>query len=69
MFNAGYDVTRLAWPLADLPVEVLSRLRADRVMEIRGARGHGVPTRGRSGLARASWNARRRVRGKAWAAR
>jgi len=28
-------VTRLAWLLADLPVEVLGRLRADRVMQLR----------------------------------
>ena len=31
-FDAGYDVTRLAWLLADLPVELLGRLRSDRVM-------------------------------------
>jgi DDE superfamily endonuclease len=30
--DAGYDVTRLAWLLADLPVEMLGRLRSDRVM-------------------------------------
>jgi DDE superfamily endonuclease len=32
IFDAGYDVTRLAWLLADLPVEMLGRLRSDRVM-------------------------------------
>src|SRR6266581_1982596 len=32
VFDAGYDVTRLAWLLADLPVELLGRLRSDRVM-------------------------------------
>jgi len=32
VFDAGYDLTRLAWLLADLPVEVLGRLRGDRVM-------------------------------------
>jgi hypothetical protein len=32
MFDAGYDLTRLAWLLAGLPVEVLGRLRSDRVM-------------------------------------
>jgi hypothetical protein len=32
IFDAGYDVARLAWLLADLPVEVLGRLRSDRVM-------------------------------------
>ena len=69
VFDAGYDVTRLAWLLADLPVEVLGR-RARRPGDGNsGARGHGVPTRGRSGLACASRNARRRVLGKASAAR
>jgi DDE superfamily endonuclease len=32
IFDAGYDVTRLAWLLADLPVDVLGRLRSDRVL-------------------------------------
>jgi DDE superfamily endonuclease len=32
VFDAGYDVARLAWLLADLPVELLGRLRAGRVM-------------------------------------
>ena len=30
--DAGYDVTRLAFVLADLPVEVVGRIRSDRVM-------------------------------------
>ena len=34
VFDAGYDVTRLAWLLADLPVSVLGRLRSDRVMQL-----------------------------------
>jgi hypothetical protein len=34
VFDAGYDVTRLAWLLADLPVELLGRLRSDRVMRM-----------------------------------
>ncbi len=34
VFDAGYDVTRLAWLLADLPVELLGRLRGDRVMQL-----------------------------------
>src|SRR5512135_2389512 len=34
IFDAGYDVTRLAFLLADLPVEVLGRLRSDRVMKL-----------------------------------
>ena len=32
VFDAGYDVTRLAWLLSDLPVELLGRLRSDRVL-------------------------------------
>jgi hypothetical protein len=31
VFDAGYDVTRLAFLLADSPVELLGRLRSDRV--------------------------------------
>jgi len=34
VFDAGYDVTRLAWLLADLPAELLGRLRSDRVMQL-----------------------------------
>ena len=34
IFDAGYDVTRLAWLLAGLPVELLGRLRSDRVMRL-----------------------------------
>jgi hypothetical protein len=34
VFDAGYDVTRLAYLLADLPVELLGRLRSDRVMQM-----------------------------------
>jgi DDE superfamily endonuclease len=32
VMDAGYDVTRLAWLLADLPVELCGRLRSDRVL-------------------------------------
>jgi hypothetical protein len=32
VFDAGYDVPRLAWLLGSLPVEVLGRLRSDRVL-------------------------------------
>jgi hypothetical protein len=32
--DAGYDVTRLAFVLADLPVELLGRLRSDRVLRL-----------------------------------
>jgi hypothetical protein len=34
IFDAGYDVPRLAWQLSDLPVELLGRLRSDRVMQL-----------------------------------
>src|ERR1035441_6915939 len=61
VFDAGYDVTRLAFLLADLPVELLGRLRSDRVLYFpaagRGARpspprggappGPGPPPRAR----------------------
>ena len=32
VFDSGYDLTRLAWLLAGLPVEIIGRLRSDRVM-------------------------------------
>ena len=32
--GAGYDITRLAYLLADLPAQVLGRLRSDRVMQL-----------------------------------
>ena len=32
--DAGYDVTRLAFVLADLPIEVVGRIRADRVLRL-----------------------------------
>jgi hypothetical protein len=32
VLDAGYDVTRLAWLLADLPVLLIGRLRSNRVM-------------------------------------
>jgi hypothetical protein len=34
VFDAGYDVTRLSFLLADLPVELLGRLRSDRVLQL-----------------------------------
>ena len=37
VFDVGYDVTRLSWLLADLPVELLGRLRSDRVMQLPAA--------------------------------
>jgi DDE superfamily endonuclease len=34
IFDAGYDVTRLAYLLADLPAQLLGRLRSDRVTRL-----------------------------------
>jgi hypothetical protein len=41
--DAGYDITRLAFVLADLPVILLGRLRGDRVLRLPApARCHGT---------------------------
>jgi DDE superfamily endonuclease len=49
VFDSGYDLTRLAWLLRDLPVEILGRLRSDRVMYFpvppRPAGANGRPSR------------------------
>jgi hypothetical protein len=49
VFDSGYDLTRLAWLLADLPVEIMGRLRSDRVMRFpappRPAGTNGRPCR------------------------
>jgi hypothetical protein len=34
MTDAGYDVMRLAWVLRELPVELVARLRSDRVLRL-----------------------------------
>ncbi len=34
VMDAGYDVTRLAWVLRDLPAELVGRIRGDRVMRL-----------------------------------
>jgi hypothetical protein len=34
VMDSGYDVTRLAFVLADLPVDVLGRIRSDRVLRL-----------------------------------
>jgi len=34
VMDTGYDVTRLAWILADLPVHLLGRIRSDRVLRL-----------------------------------
>lgn len=45
MVDAGYDVPRLAFLLKDLPVQVLGRMRSDRVLRrtvppgMQGSRG------------------------------
>jgi hypothetical protein len=46
VMDSGYDVTRLAFVLADLPVEVTGRLRSDRVL-LRPAPPHRPGTNGR----------------------
>lgn len=46
IFDAGYDLTRLACLLADLPAVVLGRLRSDRVMQL-AAPPRQAHTRGR----------------------
>jgi DDE superfamily endonuclease len=47
--DAGYDVTRLAFLLADLPVQLLGRMRSDRVLRLpappRGPHTTGRPPR------------------------
>ena len=64
VFDAGYDLTRLAWLLADLPVEVLGRLRSDRVMyfpappRVAGHQRPPGPARGRAQARRSAVLAR-----------
>ena len=54
VFDSGYDLTRLAWLLRDLPVEVMGGLRSDRVMYFPAPPRPGrrerppVPARGRA---------------------
>src|SRR6266849_1164140 len=48
VFDAGYDIARLAWLLADLPVQVLGRLRSNRVLFLPApprSAGRGRPAR------------------------
>ena len=51
--DTGYDITRLAYVLADLPVELVGRLRSDRVLRLpkppRPARDDRAPTQARPG--------------------
>jgi hypothetical protein len=46
IFDAGYDTPRLSFLLSDLPVQLLGRLRSDRVMQL-PAPPHPPRTRGR----------------------
>jgi hypothetical protein len=66
IFDAGYDLTRLSWLLADLPAQVLGRLRSDRVMQLpappRQPHVRGRPRKHGGQLALAdpaTWSARR----------
>ncbi len=47
VMDAGYDVTRIAWLLQDLPVILVARLRSDRVFYAPAGARRG-PTRGRA---------------------
>jgi hypothetical protein len=69
IFDAGYDLARLAWLLAGLPVQVLGRLRSDRVMQLSapprqpGTRGRPCKHGGELALADpATWLPRRSPR-------
>jgi hypothetical protein len=46
VFDAGYDVTRLAGQLADLPVEPRGRLLSDRALYFTAPPGGTSRTRG-----------------------
>ncbi|GGZ40854.1 transposase [Streptomyces bluensis] len=52
--DAGYDVTRLAWVLRDLPVELVGRVRSDCVMRLLkpplDARRHRSAAKARRGI-------------------
>jgi len=54
IFDAGYDPMRLACRLADLPVEVLGRLRSDRVLHFPEPGGDPEPAAGPAGMAPSS---------------
>jgi hypothetical protein len=57
IFDAGYDVTRLSFLLADLPAQVLGRLRSDRVMQL-PAPPRPPHTMGRPASMAANWPSR-----------
>jgi hypothetical protein len=54
VFDAGYDILRLSFLLADLPAEVLGRLRCDRVMQLPAPPRQPMPRAGPASTA-ASW--------------
>ncbi|MFJ8782220.1 transposase [Streptomyces sp. NPDC102476] len=58
--DAGYDVTRLAWVLRDLPVEMVGRVRSDRVMRPPKPRERTPSTADRPSMARNSASPSRR---------
>ena len=62
VFDAGYDLTRLAWLLRDLPAEVTGRLRSDRVMYFPLRRASPAPTAAPSGTGPRSSSPTRRAR-------
>jgi hypothetical protein len=51
IFDAGYDPMRLAYQLADLPVEVLGRLHSDRCCTFPPRRAGPAPMVGRPATA------------------
>jgi hypothetical protein len=63
VFDAGYDVTRLSFLLADLPVELLGRLRSDRVMQLPAPPRQPPPWAGPASTA-GSWPFRTRRHGR-----
>jgi len=52
--DAGYDVARLAFVLADLPVQLLGRIRSDRIMLGAVDSGRPAPAAARPATARCS---------------
>ncbi len=54
IFDAGYDPMRLACQLADLPVEILGRLRSDRVLHFPCRPASPAPMAGLPGTAGSS---------------
>ena len=51
VLDAGYDVVRLAWLVRDLPVDLVGRLRSDRVLHLPAAPGPPVRWGGPANMA------------------